>query len=53
MAQDNLIDLKKPEASVNDPITDISRQDTRQILTTELEAEIQGFLATILRANQR
>ena len=44
MAQDNLIGLKKPEASVKDPITDILRQGTRQILTAALEAEIQGFL---------
>ena len=44
MAQDNLIDLKKPEAYAKDPITDILRQGTRQILTAALEAGIQGFL---------
>ena len=43
MAQDNLIDLKKPEASVRHPITDILRLGTRQILTAALEAEIQVF----------
>jgi transposase-like protein len=44
MAQDNLIDLKKPEAFVNDPITDILRQGARRLLTAALEAEIHGFL---------
>ena len=44
MAQDNLIDLKKPEAFVNDPITDILRQGARRLLTAALEVEIETFL---------
>jgi transposase-like protein len=44
MVKDNLIDLKKPEAFVDDPITDILRQGARRLLTAALEAEIQGFL---------
>ena len=44
MAQDNLIDLKKPEAFVNDPLTDILRQGARRLLTAALEAEVQSFL---------
>jgi len=44
MDKDNLIDLKKPEAFVDDPLTDILRQGARRLLTAALEAEIQGFL---------
>lgn len=44
MSQDNLIDLKKPEAFVNDPITDILRQGARRLLTAALEVEIETFL---------
>ena len=44
MTQDNVIELKKPEAFVNDPITDILRQGARRLLSAALEAEIQGFL---------
>jgi putative transposase len=44
MTQDNVIDLKKPEAFVNDPITDILRQGARRLLSAALEAEIQSFL---------
>jgi transposase-like protein len=44
MAKDNVIDLKKPEAFVDDPITDILRQGSRRLLTAALEAEIETFL---------
>ena len=44
MSQDNLIEFKKPEACVDDPISDILRQGARRLLTAALEAEIQGFL---------
>ena len=44
MGQDNLIDLKKPEPFVEDPLTDILRQGARQLLTAALEAEINLFL---------
>ena len=44
MSQDNLIEFKKPEACVDDPISDILRQGARRLLTAALEAEIQCFL---------
>ena len=44
MSKDNLIDLKKPEAFVDDPITDILRQGARRLISAALEAEIQTFL---------
>ena len=44
MAKDNVIDLKKPESFVDDPITDILRQGARRLLTAALEAEIETFL---------
>ena len=37
MTQDNVIDLKKPESFIDDPITDILRQGTRRLLTAALE----------------
>jgi hypothetical protein len=39
MAKDNVIDLKKPEPFVDDPITDILRQGARRLLSAALEAE--------------
>ena len=44
MAQDNVIDLIKPESFIADPITDILRQGARRLLATALEAEINLFL---------
>ena len=44
MAKDNVIDLKKPESFIDDPITDILRQGARRLLTAALEAEIETFL---------
>ena len=44
MSQNNVIDLKKPEPFVEDPLTDILRQGARRLLTTALEAEINLFL---------
>ena len=44
MTKDNLIDLKKPESFIDDPITDILRQGTRRLLTAALEAEIEAFI---------
>jgi transposase-like protein len=44
MSKDNLIDLKKPEAFVDDPITDILRQGARRLISAALEAEIETFL---------
>ena len=44
MSKDNVIDLKKPEAFVDDPITDILRQGARKLLAQALETEIEIFL---------
>jgi putative transposase len=44
MAQDSVIDLKKPATFIDDPITDILRQGARRLLTAALEAEIETFL---------
>ena len=43
MSQDNVIDLKKPEPFVEDPLTDILRQGARRLLTAALETEINLF----------
>jgi len=45
MSQDNVIELKKPDTFVDDPISDILRQGARRLLTEALEAEIENFLA--------
>ena len=45
MSQDNVIELKKPETFVDDPISDILRQGARKLLAEALEAEIESFLA--------
>lgn len=45
MSKNNVIDLKKPEPFVDDPITDILRQGARKLLTAALEAEIENFLS--------
>jgi transposase-like protein len=44
MPKDNVIELKKPERFVDDPITDVLRTGARKLLTEALEAEIEGFL---------
>jgi putative transposase len=40
MSNDNVIDLKKPECFVDDPITKILRRGARKLLAEALEAEI-------------
>ena len=54
MPKDNVIDFKKPEPFVDDPITDVLRTGARKLLTEALEAEIEGFLSHYrdLRDNQ-
>lgn len=44
MSKDNVIQLKKPEQFVDDPITDILRSGARKLLAEALEAEIETFL---------
>jgi len=45
MAKNNVIELKKPEPFVDDPITDVLRQGARKLLAEALEAEIESFLS--------
>jgi transposase-like protein len=45
METDNVIELKKPESFVEDPITDVLRQGARKLLAEALEAEIESFLS--------
>jgi len=54
MGKDNVIDFKKPEPFVDDPITQVLRTGARKLLTEALEAEIEGFLLQYraLRDNQ-
>ena len=54
MGKDNVIDFKKPEPFIDDPITDVLRTGARKLLTEALEAEIEGFLLQYraLRDNQ-
>jgi putative transposase len=55
MPKDNVIDFKKPEPFVDDPITDVLRTGARKLLTEALEVEIEGFLSQYryLRDNQK
>ena len=54
MTKDNVIEFKKPEPFVDDPITDVLRTGARKLLIEALEAEIEGFLSQYrdLRDNQ-
>jgi transposase-like protein len=45
MIKDNVIELKNPEAFVDDPITEILRNGARKLLAEALEAEIESFLS--------
>ncbi len=44
MPQDNVIDIKKPESVINDPITTVLRNGARRLLAQALEAEIEVFI---------
>ena len=45
MSKDNVIDFKKPEPFVDDPITEVLRTGARKLIVEALEVEIQGFLS--------
>jgi len=45
MTKDNVLDFKKPEPFVDDPLTDVLRTGARKLLTEALEAEIEDFLS--------
>jgi putative transposase len=51
MSKDNVIDLKKPEPFIDDPITDILRSGARQLLAQALEIEISSFLSQYVNLN--
>ena len=45
MTKDNVIEFKKPDPFVDDPITDVLRTVARKLLPEALEAEIEAFLS--------
>lgn len=45
MIKDNVIALKKPEAFVDDPITEVLRTGDRKLLAEALEIEIADYLS--------
>lgn len=45
MRQNTVIEIKKPETFIDDPITELVRQGAREILFKALEAEINSFIA--------
>jgi putative transposase len=45
MGKDNLIELKKPEPFIDDPLTGLLRQGARKLLAEALEVEIELFIA--------
>jgi putative transposase len=44
MSKDNVIEFKKPETFVDDPITDVLRTGARKLLAEALDIEIEDFL---------
>jgi transposase-like protein len=44
MPKDNVIQLKKPEQFIDDPITDILRSGAKKLLAEALEAEVETFI---------
>ena len=44
MSKDSVIELKKPDVFINDPITELVRNGAREILANALEAEIAIFI---------
>ena len=46
MKKDTVVQLKKPEVSVEDPLTEVLRRGARQLLIQALEAEVELFLQT-------
>ena len=44
MKQNSLVELKREEPFIEDPITDILRNGARQLLAQALEAEVEQFL---------
>ncbi len=44
MKKDTALEFKKPDVSVEDPLTDILHQGARQLLAQALEVEIESFM---------
>lgn len=45
MKKDTVVDLKKPEVIVEDPLMEVLRRGAREMLKCALEAEVEDFLA--------
>jgi len=45
MSKDNVIDLKKPETFIDDPITGILRSGARRLLAQALKTEVEVFMS--------
>ena len=45
MKKDTVIELRKPEVSAEDPLTEVLRQGARKLLIHALEAEVEAFLS--------
>ena len=45
MSNDNVIELKKPDTFIDDPITEILRQGAQKLLAQALETEIEMFIS--------
>jgi putative transposase len=45
MSKDNVLDFKKPERFLDDPVTEVLRTGARKLLRQALEAEIESFLS--------
>ena len=48
MPKDNVVDFKKPETFIDDPITDVLRTEAKKLLTGALEAEPATFYLVTL-----
>ena len=44
MSKNNILEIKKPEGFVSDPITELLRNGAKKLLVEALEAEIESFL---------
>ena len=44
MKKDKVIELKRPETFVKDPLTEILREGARKLLAEALKAEIEDFI---------
>lgn len=45
MSKDSVVEIKKPDPFVDDPISEILRKGARSLLAQALEIEIESFLS--------